>query len=185
MIVSEQILNKEFPRKLRGYDEEAVNEYLGQLATYIDNLTKENRELREKLKTTADQLAYMKNLESTLRDTLITAQKSAEETTRNATFRAEGIISTANEQARRIVQKGEDDAVSARQEVDELKRQASVYRSNFKMLMQAQLQILEDSGIGQEIPKDPTNVPRKKTVLYDEPLTAIRKGEKMEQEEEI
>lgn len=182
MNLSEQILNKEFVKKLWGYDEAMVDEYLKQIAAYLDNLNVENRDLREKLKTTADQLAYMKNLENTLRDTLITAQKSAEETTRNATFRAEGIISTANEQARRILQQAEDDIVAQRKELDELRRQASIYRSNFKMLMHAQLQIMEDSGIGKEPAEQDTNVPRRKT-LKDEPLDAIRKEKQRDEDE--
>ena len=96
MITSAQIHDKEFERKFRGYDEQAVDEYLDQLAAYIDNLSLENKELREKLKTTADQLTYMKNLEDTLRETLVTAQRSAEETGRNAAAKAEEIVSTAN-----------------------------------------------------------------------------------------
>mgnify|MGYP002570437897 CR=1 FL=1 len=89
MITSDQIHEKEFSYKMRGYNDAEVDAYLDQLAAFIDNLTKENKELRERLKSTADQLTYMKNLETTLRDTLITAQRSAEETTRNASLRAE------------------------------------------------------------------------------------------------
>ncbi|MDR2514309.1 MAG: DivIVA domain-containing protein [Christensenellaceae bacterium] len=149
-MASEQISAKDFPRKLRGYDEEAVTEYLRQLAAHIEGLAGENQALREQLQATAEQLAYMKNLEATLRETLMVAQRSAEETTRNANFRAEGIMGTANEQARRIIQRAQDEIGACQAQVEELKRQASLYRQNFRMLMSAQLQILEDSGIGQE-----------------------------------
>ena len=179
MITSAQIHDKEFERKFRGYDEQAVDEYLDQLAAYIDNLSLENKELREKLKTTADQLTYMKNLEDTLRETLVTAQRSAEETGRNAAAKAEEIVSTANEQARRILQKAKDEAAAAQRQIDELQRQASVYRSNFRMLMQAQLQILEDSTIGREREErqagEQSGPTKRRGVLCDEPLTNLRR----------
>ncbi|MDR3085978.1 MAG: DivIVA domain-containing protein [Christensenellaceae bacterium] len=149
-MASEQIIAKDFPRKLRGYDEEAVNEYLRQLAAHIEALSNENKALREQLQATAEQLNYMKNLEATLRETLMVAQRSAEETTRNANFRAEGIVGTANEQARRIIQHAQDEIGAYQAQIEEIKRQANLYRANFRMLMNAQLQILEDSGIGQE-----------------------------------
>ena len=59
MITSDQIHEKEFSLKLRGYNEAEVDAYLDQLAAYLDNLSKENKELRERLKSTTDQLTYM------------------------------------------------------------------------------------------------------------------------------
>ena len=49
MITSDQIHEKEFSLKLRGYNEAEVDAYLDQLAAYLDNLSKENKELTEKL----------------------------------------------------------------------------------------------------------------------------------------
>ena len=139
MITSDQIHEKEFSYKMRGYNDAEVDAYLDQLAAFIDNLTKENKELRERLKSTADQLTYMKNLETTLRDTLITAQRSAEETTRSANDEAAKIVSAANAEA---------DAI--RRQLGSLRQQASTYRQNFRMLLNAQMQLLDESGLGRE-----------------------------------
>ena len=54
MITSDQIHEKEFSYKMRGYNDAEVDAYLDQLAAFIDNLTKENKELRERLKSTAE-----------------------------------------------------------------------------------------------------------------------------------
>jgi len=174
MITSAQIHEKEFARKFRGYDELKVDEFLDQIAEYIDTLTRENSELREKLK-----LAYMKNLEDTLRETLITAQRSAEETGRQASLRAEETIGAANEQARQIVLRAQRDTAAAEKKIEELQRQASLYRSNFRMMVEAQLQVLEDSdiGTGKETPENPTSAARRRGVLLDEPLNPRRSAE--------
>jgi len=134
MITSDQIHEKEFSFKLRGYNDAEVDAYLDQLAAFIDNLSKENKELRERLKSTTDQLTYMKNLESTLRDTLITAQRSADETTRGAKANAEEIIASANAEAARIVRQANGEADAIRRQLGTLRQQAAVYRQNFKML---------------------------------------------------
>ena len=42
MITSDQIHEKEFSYKMRGYNDAEVDAYLDQLAAFIDNLTKEN-----------------------------------------------------------------------------------------------------------------------------------------------
>lgn len=150
MITSDQIHEKEFSYKMRGYNDAEVDAYLDQLAAFIDNLTKENKELRERLKSTADQLTYMKNLETTLRDTLITAQRSAEETTRNASLRAEEILSSANDEAAKIVSAANAEADAIRRQLGSLRQQASTYRQNFRMLLNAQMQLLDESGLGRE-----------------------------------
>lgn len=43
MITSDQIHEKEFSYKMRGYNDAEVDAYLDQLAAFIDNLTKENQ----------------------------------------------------------------------------------------------------------------------------------------------
>ena len=194
MITSDQIHEKEFSFKLRGYNDAEVDAYLDQLAAFIDNLSKENKELRERLKSTTDQLTYMKNLESTLRDTLITAQRSAEE-----------IIASANAEAARIVRQANGEADAIRRQLGTLRQQAAVYRQNFKMLLGAQMQLLDDSGLGQEradaqpapspraagaqmpridLAQDRAEAAAERKNLQDHPLTAPRRIVPIPQEEE-
>lgn len=202
MITSDQIHEKVFSFKMRGYNDAEVDKYLDQLAAFIDNLTKENKELRERLKSTSDQLTYLKNLESTLRDTLITAQRSAEETTRAANVRADEIISTANNQAGKIIADANAEADGIRRQLSTLRQQAALYRQNFRMLLASQMQLLDDSGLGREKADEPVvsrsggmphitlvndrsdaPSPDKKT-LQDQPLSAPRRIVPVPQEED-
>ena len=190
MITSDQIHEKEFSFKLRGYNDAEVDAYLDQLAAFIDNLSKENKELRERLKSTTDQLTYMKNLESTLRDTLITAEE---------------IMASANAEAARIVRQANGEADAIRCQLGTLRQQAAVYRQNFKMLLGAQMQLLDDSGLGQEradaqsapspraagaqmpridLAQDRAEAAAERKNLQDHPLTAPRRIVPIPQEEE-
>jgi cell division initiation protein len=202
MITSDQIHEKEFSFKMRGYNDAEVDAYLDQLAAFIDNLSKENKDLRERLKSTTDQLTYMKNLETTLRDTLITAQRSAEETTRNANIRAEEIVLSANAEAEKIVKLANAEAEKIRGQLGALRQQAAVYRQNFRMLLGAQMQLLDDSGLGKEkaeesvaAPRTAASMPRinlvenrgeaaEKKNLQDQPLSAPKRIVPIPQEDE-
>lgn len=159
MITSNQIHEKEFSLKIRGYNEAEVDAYLDQLAAYLDNLSKENKELRERLKSTTDQLTYMKNLESTLRDTLVTAQRSAEETTRSAKTRADEIVRDANLEVARIVAQANAEADAVRRQLGSLRQQTATYRQSFRMLLSSQMQLLDESGLGQERANEPAASP--------------------------
>lgn len=203
MITSDQIHEKEFSFKMRGYNDAEVDAYLDQLAAYIDNLSKENKDLRDRLKSTTDQLSYMKNLETTLRDTLVTAQRSAEETTRNANLKAEDIIASANNEAMRIIAQANAEADAIRRQLTTLRQQATMYRQNFRMLLNAQMQLLDDAGLGKEKMDEPitarssVSMPRinlaqdrqdidgmDKKDLYDQPLSMPRRIVPIPQEEE-
>lgn len=178
MITSEQIHEKEFSFKIRGYNDAEVDAYLDQLAAYIDNLSRENKELRDRLKSTTDQLTYMKNLETTLRDTLVTAQRSAEETTRAANLRAEETLAAAQAEAAHIIAQANAEADQVRRQLSGLKQQAAVYRQNFRMLLNSQMQLLDDAGFGKERMDEAAP-----SVMRSGSLTRINLAEEMQQTE--
>lgn len=70
------IHNKEFSRKLRGYDEDEVNEFLDQIIKDFEALIRENKELQNHALTLQEKLDHFANLEETLSKTIIVAQGS-------------------------------------------------------------------------------------------------------------
>lgn len=136
------IHNKEFSKSFRGYDEDQVNEFLDQIIKDYELVLREKKELEDKLAETYDRLGHFTNLEGTLNKSLIVAQEAAEEVKRNAQKEAKLIIKEAEKNADRIVN---DSLVKARKiamEIEELKKQSKVFRTRFKMLVEAQLDLL-------------------------------------------
>lgn len=138
-----------FKKKMGGYNAQEVDEYLDQVADSIQELTQENEDLKKKLSMAGEQLTYLKNLEQTLRDTLITAQRSADETVRNAQKKSESIIRTAEEQGEEIKKKARDEASAVTRNLDTLRVQAQTYARQFRSLMNAQLRLLNENGLGE------------------------------------
>lgn len=96
MLMPVEIREKEFTRGLRGYDPKEVRDTLDEIAEDFGTLLDENRKLSEKL------AAYEK-LETNLKNTLMLAQKTAEETKKNADTERDNIIKAAQEEAKKII----------------------------------------------------------------------------------
>ena len=73
------IHNKEFGRRLRGYDEDEVNEFLDQVIKDYEALIRENKELQNQTLTLQEKLNHFTNIEETLSKTIIVAQEAADE----------------------------------------------------------------------------------------------------------
>jgi cell division initiation protein len=136
------IHNKEFNRGFRGYDEDEVNEFLDQIIKDYEIVLREKKETTDKVFELDERLAHFSNIEVTLNKSILIAQGAAEELKRNAQKEAQLIIKEAEKNADRIINESLSKSRKVSIEIDELKKQASVYKIRFKMLIEAQLEML-------------------------------------------
>ncbi len=137
------IHNKEFTRGFRGYDEDEVNEFLDQVIKDYEAVLREKKELFQRVQDLDDRLEYFTNIEETLNKSILVAQESAEEVRRSAQKEAQLIVKEAEKNADRIINEALSKSRKVMLEIEELKKQASVYRMRFKMLVEAQLELLQ------------------------------------------
>ncbi|RSL31297.1 DivIVA domain-containing protein [Salibacterium salarium] len=138
------IHNKEFTRGFRGYDEDEVNEFLDQVIKDYENVVQEKNELFTKVDELEERLEHFSNIEETLNKSILVAQESAEEVRRNAKKESQLIIKEAEKNADRIINDALNKSRKIELEIEELKKQASVYRTRFKMLIEAQMEMLHN-----------------------------------------
>lgn len=137
------IHNKEFGKKLRGYDEDEVNDFLEQVIKDYELVLKENKKLTNELHTSNEQLDHFKTIEATLNKSLVIAQDSADETRRQAQKEAELMVVEAKADAADLVKDGLNKARRLSVEIEELKRQSKVFRERLRLLVTTQLDLLE------------------------------------------
>jgi|GEM_PF-1877252 len=169
MLIPVEIREKEFNRSIRGYDPKEVRETLDTIADDFGRLLDENRKLLEKLST------YEK-LENNLKDTLILAQKTAEDTKKNAEKEKEHIIKEALEETKKIKEEAEKILLNAKNEekniVEEMRKKEKEveeelgrleakrdsFKANFKGLLSSYLEELTrevaDTGKKKEKSKE-------------------------------
>jgi cell division initiation protein len=137
------IHNKEFSRGFRGYQEDEVNGFLDQIIKDYELLMKENKELTERLKQTDERVGHFTTIESTLQKSIVVAQEAAEEVRRNSQKEAKLIVREAEKNADRIVNESLTKARRIAMEIEELKKQSKVFRNRFKMIVEAQLDLID------------------------------------------
>ncbi len=138
------IHNKEFARGFRGYDEDEVNEFLDQVIKDYELVIREKKELEERAIELKERLGHFSNIEDTLNKSILIAQETAEDVKRNATKEAKLIVKEAEKNADRIINESLTKARKITFEIDDLKKQSKVFRNRFKMLIQAQLELIDN-----------------------------------------
>lgn len=141
------IHNKEFSKSFRGYNEDEVDQFLDEIVEEFEKLYKNNLELKDRLGLLGDQVGHYKTMENTLKETLMTAQKAAEDVSVAAGKKSELIIREAEDRADKIIEDANYRVIEIKKEFDEYKKQMQVFKSRFKSLLDTQLELLL-----QEIP---------------------------------
>lgn len=140
------IHNKEFSRRLRGYDEDEVNEFLDQVIKDYEALIRDNKELQDLVDSMKERLDHFSSIEETLSKTIIVAQETADEVKNNSKKESQLILKEAEKNADRIINEALAKSRKIALEMEELKKQASIYRTRFRTLLEAQLEMLADDS---------------------------------------
>lgn len=138
------IHNKEFTRGFRGYSEDEVNDFLDQVIKDYEAVIREKKDLEETVSKLEEKISYFKNIEETLNKSILIAQETGEEVKRTASKEARLIVKEAEKNADRIINESLSKSRKISMEIDELKKQSSVYRTRFRMLIEAQLEMLKN-----------------------------------------
>ncbi len=137
------IQNKEFEKTFRGYKQVEVDEFLEQVAKDFEQVIKEKMALEEKVQTVEEKLAQYQRLETTLHNSIIVAQETAEDIKRNASKEAELIRREADKEAQRTIEESRDKASRILAEHEEIYKQAQIFKLRFRSFIEAQLASME------------------------------------------
>ena len=145
MITPLDIENKRFSKQMmNGYNVNEVDDFLDELTLEYGKLYKENAELKEQREELDDNVGKYKNIEATLQNTLVMAQKTADEITAVAKQQAEQILKDAEYQAKTSVDELNVQIMNKQKELDDLKKQFDVYKAKMESLLISQLELLKD-----------------------------------------
>ena len=145
MLTPLDIENKRFAKqKLGGYNVDEVDDFLDELTLEYGKLYKENTELKEQKEELDSNVGKYKNIENTLQNTLVMAQKTADEITLVAKQQAEQIIKEAEFSAKSSVEELNAQILVKQKELEDLKKQFEVYKAKMESLLISQLELLKD-----------------------------------------
>lgn len=145
MITPLDIENKKFAKQMmNGYNVDEVDDFLDELTLDYGKLYKENAELKAQREELDSNVGKYKNIENTIQNTLIMAQKTADEVQEVAKKQAEQIIKDAEFQAKNSVEELNTQIILKQKELEDLKKQFDVYKAKMESLLISQLELLKD-----------------------------------------
>ena len=132
-----EIQQKQFRlRTFKGLDAKDVESFLQKVADQMSGLLKEIDELKRDLGEKQRQLGEHREREQTLKNTLISAQKTVEQMKVNAQKEAKLLVSEAEVKAERILNNAHNRLAQIHEDIAELKRQ----RTQFELKLRATIE---------------------------------------------
>lgn len=143
MITPLDIEKKEFKKKIRGYCTDDVDDFIFSVRNDFESIYRENIELKEKLESLSGELQKYKNIEDTLQNTLIVAQKASEDLNQSAVKKAEAIVMEAENKRDAIIKDSNDQVVKIKSEYESIRRNFEIYKSRYKNLLEQKLRDID------------------------------------------
>lgn len=186
-----EIKQKEFEKKLRGYDKDEVNAFLSSLANEWERVLEENKELSIHLKQAKKELEKLREVEDSLYKTLKTAEKTGENVIgqankaaelhmRETKINAEALLNESKSKARAMIEKAE---VESRRIIDDLNLEIQKIQNSHRELEAKRENViseLKNLSIGL-VEKVEQTVRDEKEIQFEE---YAKKAKKLSQESE-
>ncbi|UQS85542.1 DivIVA domain-containing protein [Apilactobacillus apisilvae] len=163
MVLSPQdIHNKEFSVKMRGYNIDEVNDYLDRIIKDYQLTLEDNETLKKKLNSVDEKLKQYDGMKDSLNQSIIVAQNAADNLRSEAKKESKTISEESQKKANKIL----DDATTKSNNImkdaserakslltvnDDLHKSTSEFKQKIRTLLQSQLDLLENNKWDQVI----------------------------------
>lgn len=152
MLTPIEIEKRTFKKAIRGYSAEEVDNFMTELKDSYGRIYKEYLSAKDKITILTEAVRQYKSMEETLQNTLLIAQKAAEDVKKNAEDNAANIIKEAETKAAEVINNASQDVTKVKYEHESLKRSVDVFRARIVALLTSQLDLIKDfSGNEEEI----------------------------------
>lgn len=150
MITPLDIENKKFSKQMmNGYSVEEVDDFLDELTEDYGRIYKENSDLKNKIEEVEKNLEHYKSIETTLNNTLVMAQSTAEEVKTVAKQQADQILKAAQAEAKTSLNEIEAQIVLKQKDLEDVQKQFDVYKAKMESLLISQLELIKEINKGE------------------------------------
>ena len=136
-----------------GYSKADVDSFLTNLYADYETLYRENMELKDKTSLLNESLNHYKDIEKSLQKSLVLAETTSEETIASAKTNAAVIEQEARVKAEAIVADAKQELENIRSMTVELLQKYESYKSQYKALATAQMELLASDAFNIELAK--------------------------------
>jgi cell division initiation protein len=137
------IQQKQFPMKFRGFDVEEVYSFLEIIREEMEDLLRENANVKENVQRMENQLKEYRDMETTLRETLLTAQQMVEDYKTNARKEAELLVKEAELRADSMLKEAQEKVIKIHEDIVDLKGIRRHFKEEMKRMVESHMKMIE------------------------------------------
>ena len=137
------IQQKQFPMKFRGFDVEEVYAFLEVIREEMEDLMRDNASHKENMHRMETQIKEYKDMETTLRETLMTAQQMVEDYKTNARKEAELLVREAELRSDSLLKEAQEKVIKIHEDIVDLKGIRRHFKEEVKRLVENHLKMIE------------------------------------------
>lgn len=187
---SKEILDKKFDKAaMFGYKTEEVEDYLREVAQYVDSVNKEKAVLEKKIQILADRINEYRKDEESMKEALLGAQRLGNTVVSEAKEKAEKLLADAQEKADKMLSEAEKEASRAvtgikmqtekeQQTLLKMQREVSNFKTRLLSIYKSHLDLItalpeeEKEQVKEEAPKkeQPEPKPVEQKQIQPEPV---------------
>jgi len=134
-------------KMIGGLDPDDVDSFLQMVSQQMENLIRENTDLKEQCRKSDSELDDLRQRETNLRETMLAAQKITEEMKANAQKEATLTISEAEIRAERLLADAENRLLQLNTQIQELRREKLQFEASFRSVLENHLKLLNSDGV--------------------------------------
>jgi cell division initiation protein len=129
--------------KFRGFDVEEVYAFLEVIREEMEDLLRENASLKEDVQRLGSQIKEYRDMETTLRETLLTAQQMVEDYKTNARKEGELVVKEAELKSDALLKEAQEKVIKIHEDIVDLKGIRRHFKEELKRLVEGHLKMIE------------------------------------------
>jgi len=180
MLTPLDIESKEFSSSIGGYSKTDVNQFMKEILVTYEKMYKENIEMKDKINMLNEGIQYYKTIEDTLQNTLLLAEKTAEETKASARTKAETIEKEAELNAHKLILEAKESVQSINLMRESMVKAYDANKIQIKQFLLAQLEMISKNEMELSSGTDQADVMIKKMTSIDPPKIDELQGNTLE-----
>ena len=142
MMTPLDIQNKVFKNAFKGYDKADVDDFIMLILADYEKVYKTSIESTDKINALSKLVDSYKAMEENMKESLIVAQRAADEVLKNAKEKAELITSEAQLKSKEIIAAAENRVTELNGKLAELKTSMELYKTQAAGMLTAQLEVV-------------------------------------------
>lgn len=168
MLNPNDLLNTKFEKKMGGYKAADVDNFMVEAASLYSQQIREIADLKRKLEVAHTKIESYETDRESLKEALLSAQKLADKIVHDARAQALSIEHEAEEKAQQVLQATEQEIVSEKERLAQMKREVSAFRSKVMNMYRAHIELINDIPTYRE-ETAPEEAPAQAPVQQPEP----------------